>query len=159
MGMSSNDLNWRSNKFKRRRCFKNDRNPRYKEQVVKKLSQSEIDKTFPFRKEVVIDCCSITSEERNFFINWAKSRHITDQYIVLALTYWSRVKGGLGVFFLLRKKELYMLSCIHLSLKWLGYDEEYKCNFIADFRQISKISQDDHKEIELHVLKELNWVL
>ena len=142
-------------KFKRRRHL-----PKIpKEEVKPKLSQEEIDKTFSFRSDKVVTASYISEPERNFFRDWTFSRHIGEQYLVLALSYWTRVKASLGTFFIIRKKELYMISCIHLSLKWLGYDEEYKCNFIADYRQVSNITKDEHKEIELHVLKELNWVL
>lgn len=156
--MSSNDLNWRNHnnfKFKRRKYSKKN----YKEGIRKKFTQEEIDNSYPFRSEKEIIVSKVSDSERSFFREWTASRYIEEQFAVLALTYWTRVKSQLGTFFMIRKKELYMLACIHLSLKWLGYDEIYKCNFIQDFKQISNISKDEHMDIEFHVFKELNYTL
>jgi len=161
MSMSSSD-NWRKRECIKKTRFKRIKKHSYiapKEEVKPKLTQEEIDNTFSFRSTKVVTSSPISEDERHFFREWAHLRHIDDQYVVLALSYWTRVKSSLGPFFIIRKKELYMITCLHISLKWLGYDEEYKCNFIADFRQVSNITKDEHKELEMHILKELDWTL
>ncbi|CAM9206966.1 unnamed protein product [Pylaiella littoralis] len=52
-----------------------------------------------------------------------------------------------------------MIVCVHIALKWLGYDENRKCNFIGDLRQVGPISAATHQEIEYHILSELGWEL
>lgn len=78
---------------------------------------------------------------------------------MLALTYWMRVRSKIWTSFFIHPKELYMISCIHIALKWLGYDEVLKCDFIKDLREISEITMDTHQEIEFLILGELGWNL
>lgn len=56
-------------------------------------------------------------------------------------------------------KEFYMIVCIHLALKWLGYDEVLKCNFVQDLREVAAVTMVVHQEIEFLVLIELGWFL
>lgn len=56
-------------------------------------------------------------------------------------------------------KEFYMIVCIHIALKWLGYDEVLKCNFVQDLREVAAVTMDNHQKIEFLVLSELGWDL
>ncbi|CAM9103997.1 unnamed protein product [Ectocarpus sp. 12 AP-2014] len=102
---------------------------------------------------------AVTDEERAFFFEWTAKRHIPKEYVVLALTYWMRVRSRLWTHFLLHPKEVYMILCVHIALKWLGYDEVLKCNFIQDLREVASITMDTHQRIEYLVLSELGWDL
>jgi len=105
---------------------------------------------------------SITSHERDFIRNWCTTRNVDHSYAIRALLYWLRVKSHISVFFLLKKnnRELYMVICIHLSMKWQGYDEMFKCTFIKDLREIDiEISPVSQQDMEFQVLKNLNWNL
>lgn len=102
---------------------------------------------------------AVTDEERAFFFEWATKRNLEKQYVVLALTYWMRVRSKIWTCFLLHKKEFYMVVCIHISLKWLGYDEVLKCDFVKDLREIDSITMELHQEIEMMILGELRWNL
>lgn len=52
-----------------------------------------------------------------------------------------------------------MIVCVHIALKWLGYDEDKSCNFIKDLREVGPITMDTHQNIEYHILGELGWEL
>lgn len=120
---------------------------------------------FPERRlykdgEIVVT--TISDLERNFFRDWCHKRHLDDVYRIKALTYWIRVKSSVSVNFILDEvnRRLYMILCIHISLKWLGYDEEFKCNFVNDLRQeLSSLRPDQHQDMEMELLRELNWKL
>lgn len=102
---------------------------------------------------------AVTDEERAYFVDWVEKRNLDKQYLVLALTYWMRVKSRIWTCFLKHRKELYMVVCIHIALKWLGYDEVSKCDFVKDLRQISPVTAEDHQGMEFVVLSELEWDL
>lgn len=102
---------------------------------------------------------AVTDKERNFFLEWATKRNLEKQYVVLALTYWMRVRSKIWTCFLERPKQLYMIACIHVALKWLGYDEVLKCNFIKDLREAAHVTVETHQDIEYLVLSELGWDL
>lgn len=106
-------------------------------------------------------CASaVTDEERAFFLEWATKRNLEKQHVVLALTYWMRVRSKIWTCFLIpHHKEFSMIVCVHIALKWLGYDEENKCNFIQDLREIGPITMETHQEIEFLILGELAWDL
>lgn len=102
---------------------------------------------------------TISEVEREFIWNWCETRHLDDVFAVVALTYWVRARADVAVnfFFSDNNKTLYMVLCIHLSLKWLGYDEEYKCDFLKDLAQIESIEPKIHQRMEIELLKALNW--
>jgi len=102
----------------------------------------------------------ITSEERDYIRKWCSERYIDDPYAIRAIILWIRVKSSLSVFCILKKtnKLLYMIICIHLSMKWQGYTEICKCNFLKDLREVdSELSVSSHQEMEFHVITNLNW--
>jgi len=102
----------------------------------------------------------ITSCERDYIRKWCKDRYIDDPYAIRSIILWMRVKSSLSVFCMLKKtnKLLYMVLCIHLSMKWQGYTEVCKCNFLQDLREIDKdLSMISHQEMEFHVITNLNW--
>ena len=70
-----------------------------------------------------------------------------------------RVRSKIWTQFLVHPKEFYMIVCIHVALKWLGYDEILKCDFVKDLREIAPVTMDVHQEIEFMVLSELGWDL
>ena len=101
----------------------------------------------------------VTDEERDFFWGWCRERYIDDIFIVHSLLLWVRSKRTISVEFLLRdcNKELFMKLCIHLSLKWNGYDEIHKCNFINDLKETyPSVSASEHCRMEFHLLSALN---
>lgn len=116
-------------------------------------------KTYKLHKSSPVELKEITENEREFFWKWSIERHLEEAYTLLALTYWMRVKSKLGTFFLIHKKEFYMVLCLHLSLKWLCYDEAYKCCFITDLKMVGDVSRDNHQEMELQILEGLGWEL
>lgn len=79
--------------------------------------------------------------------------------MVLAIIYWMRVRSNIWTSFLERPKQFYMIVCIHIALKWLGYDEVLKCNFIKDLREVGPITKETHQSIEVMILSELRWDL
>ena len=105
---------------------------------------------------------SVTDKERDFFWGWCRERHLDSVYIVSALVLWIRSKRIISIDFLLRdcNKELYMILCIHLSLKWNGYDEIHKCNFLYDLERVyPSIKACEHCDMEFRLLCALNWEL
>lgn len=45
-------------------------------------------------------------------------------------------------------------------MKWQGYTEIYKCDFLNDLREVdSSISSMIHQDMEYHILTNLNWEL
>ncbi|CAM9103176.1 unnamed protein product [Ectocarpus sp. 8 AP-2014] len=103
----------------------------------------------------------VTDGERAFFLEWVTKRNVGKQYFVLALTYWMRVRSKIWANMLIKEhpKEFYMIVCIHIALKWLGYDEVLKCNFVRDLREVAAVTMDAHQNIEFLLLSELGWNL
>lgn len=118
-----------------------------------------INHTFKLYEKKDSKLSRIPDDERKFFREWVTTRHIEEQYLLLALSYWMRVRAELATMFLVKDKRLYMVVCIHTALKWLGYDEVYKCNFIKDLRDIECISHQDHVDLEFEILRGLSWEL
>lgn len=102
---------------------------------------------------------TVTDNERAFFFEWSGQRNLDKVYVVLSLTYWARVKSKIWTCFLERPKEMYMIICIHVALKWLGYDETLKCDFVNDLRGVGAITMEAHQTAEFLVLSELGWEL
>lgn len=103
---------------------------------------------------------AIPDTEREFIWAWCRARHIDDVFPVLALTYWLRVRKRISVFFMLcdSNKNIYMVLCVHLALKWLGYDEVFKCSFFTDLVQIySSMTVGKHQRMEMDLLEALDW--
>ena len=123
--------------------------------------KTEVLSTFPMFQKTKIHVSNISEEERLFFYHWTGSRYLENKYMILAMTYWMRIKGPMGTFLMIGHKEHYMIICIHLALKWLAYEEEHdkKCNFLADLRQVAPIRPEEHQSIELEILKNLSWEL
>lgn len=116
------------------------------------------DVKFYNKKEIALS--KISEVEREFIWNWCQKRNLDDVFPVVALTYWTRAKAEVAVDFLLKpeNKDLYMVLCIHISLKWLGYDEEYKCDFFKDLVEVDQhLKPDIHRQMEIDLLKALNW--
>ncbi len=112
-----------------------------------------------YERPVESAASAVTDEERAFFFEWATKRNLEKQYVVLSITYWMRVRSKIWTCFLQRPKELYMIVCIHIALKWLGYDEVMKCNFVKDLREIAPTTKEVHQEMEFLILSELGWDL
>lgn len=109
-----------------------------------------------------IELCKITDDERIFIRRWCAERNLEDLYPIQALTYWTRVKTSLLVSFILREqnRRLYMVICIHLALKWHGYDEMFKCNFYRDMKEVyPSLMCTEYHDMEIEVLRELQWEL
>lgn len=109
-----------------------------------------------------IELCKISDNERLFIRNWCLKRNLEEIYPVQALTYWIRVKASLLVSFIVREqnRELYMIICVHLALKWHGYDELFKCNFFGDMLELyPSLRCSEHQDMEIEVLRELQWEL
>jgi hypothetical protein len=117
--------------------------------------------TYPMYQKSKTSISSISEQERLFFYHWTGSRHLEQKYMLLAMTYWMRIKSPLGTFFLVNHKEHYMIICIHLAIKWLAYEEENdkKCNYLEDLKQVAPLRSSDHQNMELEILKSLNWEL
>lgn len=104
----------------------------------------------------------ITKDERNYIRKWCTDRYLEDSYAVRAIIFWIRIKSSLSGFFRLKEtnKNIYMILCIHVSMKWQGYTEIYKCDFLNDLREVdSSISSMIHQDMEYHILTNLNWEL
>jgi len=125
----------------------------------KSKSKRCINHTFKLYEKNLSKLSGISDEERSFFHHWVRARHLDDEYLILSLTYWMRVRAGLATLFLVRDKRIYMILCLHIALKWLGYDEVYKCNFIEDIREVYNVNPQEHSELEMEVLRELSWEL
>lgn len=114
-----------------------------------------------FYAEAGIELSKVSEAEREFFWNWCGTRHLDDIFAVVALTYWVRARAEVAVNFLFNDKNkiLYMVLCIHLSLKWLGYDEEKHCNFLKDLVDAVgvRLKPEVHQRMEMDLLKALNW--
>lgn len=136
---------------KRRKVYRPSKRPRASINATYALYQHPVD----------VVASPVTDEERTFFLEWATKRNLEKQYFVLALTYWMRVRHKIWPHLLIQKhpKAFYMIVCIHIALKWLGYDEVLKCNFVQDLRDVAPITLDTHQEIEFLVLGELRWDL
>lgn len=102
---------------------------------------------------------NVSEEEREFIWKWCEVRHLDDIFAVVALTYWVRARADVAVNFFFRDsyKRLYMVLCIHLALKWLGYDEENKCDFLKDLVEIEAVEPKRHQQMEIELLRALNW--
>lgn len=118
-----------------------------------------INHTFRLYEKKDTKLSRIPDDERGFFREWVMSRHIEEQYLLLSLSYWMRIRADIATMFLVKDKRLYMVACIHTALKWLGYDEVYKCNFIKDLRDIQCITHQDHVDLEFEILRGLSWDL
>jgi len=53
-----------------------------------------------------------------------------------------------------------MVLCIHISLKFDGYDELFSCNFLRDLREVyPKLDPSSHFNMEFEILSHLQWNL
>lgn len=105
---------------------------------------------------------SITDEERIFIKEWCTARNLGENYIVVATTYWLRCKSHLFASFLRfsEAKNLYMILCVHLALKYLGYEEVFKCNFYSDLGEVCpSITVNRHQAMEWELFRTLNFDL
>ena len=115
-----------------------------------------------FYKDRVNTLSTIPEVEREFFWNWCEIRHLDGVFPVVALTYWVRARSDVAVNFLLddSNKSLYMVLCIQIALKWLGYDEDHKCEFFKDLVELNpSIQPYEHRRMEYHLLVALNWIM
>lgn len=104
----------------------------------------------------------VRDDERDYIRRWCSTRHMEDSYAIRAIIYWIRVRSSLAVFFRLREsnKELYMVICIHVAMKWQGYDEIYSVDFLKDLRTIyPELTVVVHQDMEYEVLTNLGWEL
>lgn len=106
----------------------------------------------------------ITDYERDFMNSWCIVRKIDESYLTQSLIYWIRIKKHLSITLMLcdRNVELYMVICIHLALKWQGYEEDTdtKCPFYSDLLAIYRgLTRSEHSSMEFEVLSLLNWEL
>jgi len=102
----------------------------------------------------------VPSDERVYIRNWCSSRYLEDSYAIRAIIFWVRIRSSLSVFFMLKNtnKMVYMVLCIHIAMKWQGYTETHKCDFLGDLRKIDPgLSSCSHQEMEFHVITNLNW--
>ena len=139
----------------RRRGHKNSwRRPPIVPQI--KLPEQQLYKDNGIHLSIISEC------ERKFIREWCHFRHIEESFIIVALTYWMRCKSNIAVNFLRfpESKVQYMVLCIHVSLKFGGYCEMYKCNFIKDLNDYYKhITPSKHQSMEMDILRSLNWEL
>ena len=146
-----------------RRFYEYNINKRLKKQRQPKTRPPRypngINHTFKLYEKKDTKLSKIPDDEREFFREWVTTRHIEEPYLLLALSYWMRVRADIATMFLVKEKRLYMVVCIHTALKWLGYDEVYKCNFIGDLREIQCITHQDHVDLEFEILRGLSWDL
>lgn len=112
-----------------------------------------------YGQPVEVAASAVTDDERIFFLEWGKKRNLEKQHVVLAITYWMRVRSKIWTCFFEHPKQFYMIACIHVALKWLGYDEVLKRNFIKDLREIGPVTMDTHQGIEFMIVSELGWDL
>lgn len=122
-------------------------------------------RTFPTRllyKDLPLALTCVTEEERFFLRDWCQTRNLSENYIVVATTYWLRCKGHAytSFFKFAEAKDVYLVLCIHLTLKHLGYEELYKCNFFADLRELyPRMKPREHREMEWELFRYLNFDL
>lgn len=105
---------------------------------------------------------SITAEERLFLREWCQARSVGDNYVVVATTFWLRCKSHTYASSLMfaEAKKVYMILCIHLTLKHLGYEEVHKCNFFADLKEVyPSMTAHMHQDMEWEVFRCLNFDL
>lgn len=118
---------------------------------------------FPERQlfnDVPLVLTSITEKERSFIRQWCAARHLGEHYIVVATTYWLRCKSHAYPSLLMfpEAKKVYMILCIHLSLKHMGYEEIHKCNFLADLKEVyACIKPVTHQQMEWELFRYLNF--
>lgn len=118
------------------------------------------EKTFMENKDLVLS--KIPEVEREYIWDWCKSRHLDDIFPVVALTYWTRARVHIAIEFLVKPgmKDIYMVICIHIGLKWLGYDEAHRCNFFKDLTDINEhLHPETHRKMEMDLLKALDWLM
>lgn len=104
----------------------------------------------------------VTDEERLFLKEWCEKRHLGSNYILVSTTYWLRSKSHTYASSLMfpEAKRLYMILCIHLTLKHLGYEEIHKCNFMFDLLEVyPSITSEKHREMEWELFRHLNFDL
>lgn len=104
----------------------------------------------------------VTELERDFIRSWCSKRHLDDVYAIRALMYWIRTKNKISYSWILREenKYLYMVLCIHISLKYDGYDELYSCNFFKDLLEIyPSLDKSCYFTMEYEILSHLRWNL
>ena len=108
----------------------------------------------------VIPVTPVTPGEREFFWTWTRTRHLEDVYAVLSLTIWVRVKHHVCQLlkfteFTPLPREVCMIICIHISMKYLGYDELFKCKFRDDLA----VTAETHRKLEFSILQALDWTI
>ncbi len=147
--------------FNKQSYRRNRNNKNAKTNCTMKTKHPDPLSTFPMFQKSHIHLSSISEQERLFFYHWTGSRYLDTKYMLLAMTYWMRIKGPMGTFLMIGHKEHYMILCIHLALKWLAYEEENdkKCNFLADLKQVAPLRPEEHQSMELEILKNLSWEL
>ena len=105
---------------------------------------------------------SISDEERDFIRSWCYHRNLDDIYSIRSILYWIRIRDKISYSWVLgkEKKNLYMILCIHISLKFDGYDELFSCNFLRDLREIyPMLDPSSHSNMEFEILSHLQWDL
>lgn len=111
-------------------------------------------------QNVPLQLVNITEEERFFLREWCQARNLDETHIVMATTYWLRCKGHAypSLLMFVEAKSMYMILCVHLALKHLGYDETHKCDFLADLKQVySSTTPAQHRSMEWELFRYLNF--
>lgn len=101
-----------------------------------------------------------TNDERAFIREWCEVRQLEESHIVVSTTYWLRCKSHIYTSFLMfpEAKDLYIILCVHLALKHLGYDEVHKCNFLLDLVEVyPSMNEGKHQEMEWELFRTLNF--
>jgi hypothetical protein len=101
----------------------------------------------------------IPTEDREWFTEWGEERFIEDVFVAQALCYWVRTRQ-----MAVEEREMpmgvYKVLCMHIAMKWLGYDEIYDINFLRDLRsEMGDITSTEHLETEIKILRFLQWKL
>lgn len=102
----------------------------------------------------------VSNDERAFIREWCDTRQLEQNYIVVSTTYWLRCKSYVYASSLMYPecKTLYMVLCIHLALKHLGYDEVRKCHFMTDLVEIyPSMNARTHQQMEWELFRALNF--
>lgn len=139
------------------------KNRPFKRRKVAKWLDEYTSNSFPeidFYKKKDATLSAIPDSEREFMWCWCRTRHLDDVYAVVTLTFWVRTRSHVAVFFILdsHHKNTYMVLCIHLALKWLGYDEDHSCNFFKDLvDEKPELKPEHHRRMEMELLKALQW--